>query len=124
MAIEKEISNNQDKLVEAREALRIFQEENKIANIDEETKQFISQKTDFESQLEKAKVELKKNLDEISATKNELNKELSISANTSEIVVSIPRLIKLNEQLAEIETKMSMLRVDLKESHPVFVALK
>ncbi|HZX48054.1 MAG TPA: Wzz/FepE/Etk N-terminal domain-containing protein [Nitrospirota bacterium] len=118
-----QIGENQRMLSGAIEELRSFQEHNKTANLDEEVRQLISRKAAFESQLEDTKVKYKENADKILATENELKKELGIF-EASKFNVTSPILERLKTQLIDIETKMSGLRVELKELHPDYVILK
>lgn len=123
VTIEEEISNNQKRLLEEMEALKAFQEKNRTANLDEEVRQLISQKTTFESQLERAQVEYNENNNRILATKKKLREEISIF-KTSELVITSPLLEKLRSQLVDIEAKIATLGIEIKEPHPEYIALK
>ena len=72
--MEEEIARNQKSLSESREKLSDFQQENRTANLDEEIKQLISMKSNFESQLETHQVEYAENKNKILATKRKLKR--------------------------------------------------
>lgn len=121
--LEGEISDNQQKLFQAQESLEAFMERSGTANIDEETKQLIIHKANFESQLDKARVEYNENSTKLIATEKKL-KEESIAFKPSEFIITSPFLEKLRSQLIDVETRMSSLGVEIKESHPEYIALK
>ncbi len=121
--LEAEIETNQKQLATARKALEDFQEQYRITNLDEETKQLIIQKTSFESQLERIQIEYEENQQRISATERELQKELGIF-KTSELIVTSPFLEKLKTQLIDIQAKIVSLQVELTDFHPDVLALQ
>lgn len=121
--IKEQLASTNARLAEAQEALRRFQEENKTANLDEEIRQVISVKTSFESQLQAGRVTYNENVKKIAATQRELRKEKGVFKQ-SEVVMSSPLLEKLKGQMADLEAQMAALRVEKKEAHPEFVALR
>lgn len=121
--LEDEISLNQKKYLDALDVLRSFQERNRIANLDEETRQLISQKTSFESQLETYQIAYNENKNKISSTERELKNELDI-LNASELIVTSPLLEAMKKQLVDMEIKIASMGVEYKESHPDSIALK
>lgn len=121
--IEEEIAKNQKKLSRAKGILKIFQQKNRTADLGEETKQLISIKTTFESQLENSHVAYNENRNKILATKKKLKEEDS-TFNASVLVITSPILEKLREQMVDMEAKMASLRVEIKEAHPDYIILK
>ncbi|MEP9411383.1 MAG: hypothetical protein HRF42_08270 [Candidatus Brocadia sp.] len=121
--IEDAIASNERKLLEATEALSAFQQKNKTANMDEETRQLISMKTVFESQLETYQVSYHENKKRVLTAKRKLKEEFR-TFNASGLVITSPLLEKLKEQLVDTEGKMASLRVEIKESHPAYMTLK
>lgn len=120
--VEHEISINQKGYLAAMKALKKFQKKKSIANLDEEAKQLIVLKTDFESQLKKSQIEHQENKHKILVTERELEKELGLYSG-DEFIVSSPLLVQLNEQLANIEVKLSALKVEFHDLHPEVMAL-
>lgn len=121
--IEEEIQKNRKSLSRAKGILKAFQQKNRTANLDEEIKQLISLKTTFESQLENAYIEYHENKNKMLAAKRRLKDEFR-AFKFSELVITSPLLEKLREQLVDMESKMASLRMEIKESHPEYVALK
>jgi len=121
--IKEQLASTNARLAEAQEALRRFQEENKTANLDEEIRQVIAVKSTFESQLQTGRVQYNENVKKIAATQRELRKEQGVFRK-SEVVMSSPLLEKLKGQMADLEAQMAALRVEKKEAHPEFVALR
>lgn len=121
--IEGEIAVNEERLTEATRALERFQLENKTANLEEEAKQLITMRTNFESLLETARIQLNETMKKIVATQRESERERGF-LRASELVVTSPLLETLKSKLVDIEAQMAAARVDLKESHPQFLALK
>jgi uncharacterized protein involved in exopolysaccharide biosynthesis len=121
--LEEDITRNQKGLSRAKGILKVFQQKNRTANLDEEIKQLITMKTTFESQLEASQVSHNENKNKILTTKRKL-KEEAVAFNTSELVITSPLLEKLRAQLVDIEAKMAALRVEIKETHPDYIVLK
>ena len=121
--MEEEIARNQKSLSESREKLSDFQQENRTANLDEEIKQLISMKSNFESQLETHHVEYAENKNKILATKRKLKDE-NQTFNISNIVITSPILEKLKVQMSDLDSKMAALSVEIKEPHPEYKILK
>jgi len=116
-AINVELEVNRKGLADARAELKAFQEENNTADLGEETRQLITLKTSFESQLEKARIELAEVKKKIAATEVELNTEMNL-LKASEVTVSSPLLLRLKDQLVDVESKISALKVEYKQAHP------
>ncbi len=121
--IKAEITENQKKLSKARGVLKIFQQKNQLAALDEETKQIITMKTNFESQLEHSQVEYAENKNKILETERKLKDEIG-AFMTSDPIITSPLLEKLRSQLVDIDAKMATLRAELKEIHPDYVISK
>ena len=111
--LEEDITRNQKSLSRAKGILKVFQQKNRTANLDEEIKQLITMKTTFESQLEASQVSYNENKNKILTTKRKL-KEEAVAFNASELVITSPLLEKLRAQLVDIEAKMAALRVEIK----------
>lgn len=121
--LEEDITRNQKGLSRAKGILKVFQQKNRTANLDEEIKQLITMKTTFESQLETSQVSYNENKNKILTTKRKL-KEEAVAFNASELVITSPLLEKLRAQLVDIEAKMAALRLEIKETHPEYMVLK
>lgn len=121
--MEDEIARNQKSLSEAREKLSDFQKEHGTANLEEEIKQLISMKSNFESQLKTHQVEYAENKNKILATKRKLKDE-NRAFNISDLVITSPMLEKLKAQLSDLDSKMAALSVEIKEPHPEYKILK
>lgn len=112
-----ELNANRKNLLEARTALKTFQEKNNTADLKEETRQLISLKTTFEAALEKARIELTEVGNKIASTEEELATEMSL-LQASEVTVTSPQLQRLRDELVDIESKISELKVEFREAHP------
>ncbi len=121
--IELELKANREALGKARKALSEFQEKNDTANLAEETRQLIALKTSFESDLEKSEISLRGVMKRIASTEEELGKEENLLKD-SDVTVMSPLLLKLKDQLVETESKISELKVELKEAHPDMRSLR
>jgi uncharacterized protein involved in exopolysaccharide biosynthesis len=121
--IEEEISVLRHKFDEARHALKEFQKTKGVIAPDVHESQLISQKTDFQSKLNDALIEQKKNESKITSLKKQLEKEAKIYVS-SELIIGSPLMGSLRQELSDVELKMTRLKVDYKENHPDFVVLK
>ncbi|MBE7445610.1 MAG: hypothetical protein HS132_10325 [Planctomycetia bacterium] len=121
--LEEDIARYQKSLSRAKGILKVFQQKNRTANLDEEIKQLITMKTTFESQLETSQALYNENKNKILTTKRKLKDE-SVAFNASELIITSPLLEKLRAQLVDIESKMAALRVEIKETHPDYMILK
>ncbi len=121
--LEETIKVNQEKLAQAKRELIDFQEKNRTASLEEEIRQLILQKKEFQSMLKVKKVELKENTSNIAALKEEIEKEASLF-DSSNVVITSPLLESLKKDLSDVETKMAGLRAEFKESHLNFINLK
>lgn len=99
--------------------LKKFKETYGISNLDEEVKQLISLKIDFQRKLKESEVEFKKTKEEIKNTKIQLLKEAKLYTPSS-LAVESPLLEELKKKLCDLESKMASLRVEYREKHPEF----
>ncbi len=120
--ISSQLRIHRNSLMEARKALKSFQEENNTADIKEETKQLILLKTAFESQMESSRIALTEVMKKIAATEAEIQTEMSL-LQASEVTVTSALLVNLKEQLLDIESKIAELKVEFKEAHPTVKSL-
>lgn len=123
LILEREIESTRAKLAHAKQKLKEFQEKNKTAALDEETRQLISQKMDFQSRYETTQVERRENETKIAALKPQLAKE-AILFTGSELVITSPLLEDLRERLAEVDAKLVGSKPYIHEIHPDFISLK
>ncbi len=123
LMLEQEIKSTRAKLAQEKQKLQEFQERNRTAALDEETRQLISQKMHFQSRYEAIEVEKRENEAKISALKLQLAKEAILFAD-SELVITSPLLEGLRERLAEVDTKLVGSKAYIHESHPDFISLK
>ncbi len=121
--IEKEIILVKDRLNAARKALRDFQEQNSVISLKEEQQRLISQRAGFQLNLEQSQVLLRENTIKIAALDVEKEKEAALFAS-SEFAIESPLLFFLRRDLSNIEVKLAGMRVDKKETHPDYIALK
>lgn len=123
LILEKEIRSKKASLVQARQRLQTFQKSHNIAALQEETRQLISQKMDFQTKHEATAVEQQENERRIAALKVELAKEGSLFEQ-SDLVITSPLLQELREGRAEIARKLAGLKAHIHEAHPDFIDLK
>src|SRR3989338_5416952 len=100
--LEEDIEVNQKRLSRAKYVLTVFQQKHKTANLDEETKQLIAMKTNFETNLKSMQIKYSENKNKILATKRKLKDEIH-AFRVSELVITSPLLEKLKAQLVEKE---------------------
>ena len=123
LIMEQEIKSTKASLAQARQRLQTFQKRHNIAALEEETRQLISQKMDFQSKHEATEVEQQENERKIAALKVELAKEGSLFEQ-SDLVITSPLLEQLREGRAEVDRKLAGLKAHIHESHPDFIDLK
>lgn len=121
--IAQEIKRTKDRLYEAKQKLKEFQEKNGTLVLDDEKTQLISQKGDFLYKLESAKVSEYEIDGKIEGLKNQMEKESALFTS-SKFYFTSPLLTDLRKELSDIEIKMAGLKVELRESHPDFITLK
>ncbi|MCF6158408.1 MAG: hypothetical protein E3K32_07515 [wastewater metagenome] len=121
--IKEDIRKNKRKLSRAKGMLRLFEQKNKTANLDEEVKQLISMKSVFKSQLENARVSYYEGKKQIQIMEKKLREE-AMAIKGSEFLVTNPLLEKLRAQLVDLEAKKASLRVEIKETHPEYMILQ
>ena len=123
LSIETQVKDTSKRLEQAKKNLRNFQEANRTTSLDEETRQLISEKTNFQIKLEDTRVKLKETHKRIQALEKQLKTEANLFISTD--VITTSALVEdLKKQLSDSEAQMAGMRAELKEEHPEFVALK
>lgn len=120
--MENEISVIEEKTTRAILTLKEFQEKNSTANLDVEVNQLVGQRAAFQTRLEGLEVDYEGTSAKLAVTENELKKEQAIF-KSDEPVFDSPLLSQLNEKLADLDVKLSMMKVEFQDSHPDVVAL-
>ena len=121
--LEKEIKKTKKSLKKAQENLESFQKRHKIADLDEEMKQLISQKTNFDQKIKETKVSLNEVSKQIESTQIQLTKEAKLYL-PSELTITSPLIESLKQRLCDLEGKMAALQVEYRKEHPEFLAVK
>jgi uncharacterized protein involved in exopolysaccharide biosynthesis len=121
--IEREIAYLQNRLGEDRNTLKEFERTNGVISPDEYQRQIFSQKADFQSKLNEAGIEQKRNESGITARFSELDKEAALM-NSAEFSVESPLLENLRKDLVRISVDMASVKSDIKEFHPDFIKLR
>jgi uncharacterized protein involved in exopolysaccharide biosynthesis len=109
LMIREEIDTTKKELEQARLALKIFQEENEIADLDAETNQHTVIKNTLQSTLQRTEISEKENNSRIAALKKQIENEAQ-SFTTAGILVNSPVLEKLKEEKTIVEKKLEQLR--------------
>ncbi|RLB10811.1 MAG: hypothetical protein DRG39_05505 [Deltaproteobacteria bacterium] len=121
--LQRQISENKRHLENAQEILEKFQKEHKIADLEKEMEQLISQKSIFEQKMKETEVNLKEANKKIESLRAQLAKEAQMYM-PSELVTTSPLIENLREKLSDLEAKMAKLKVEYKETHPEFLSAK
>lgn len=99
--LEGQVSRKYVDLTNSEEALRNYQETQKVASLDQETSELVSRLAQVESELESARVTLQAKLEQKSSLQEKLEeRKQSLPKDLSEI--STPYLQSLQEQLAQV----------------------
>ena len=107
-SIEKKIQ-----LKEAEDTLKIFQEKGRIIALDEQAQALIQQLSQFESQMNAAKIELIANEDVLKKYREELAKQDPKLADYLESVTSETYITALQNQIAQIQLGKDLAQVQL-----------
>lgn len=121
--IEKMMLENERKLTKTKRELRAFQEKNRTTDLNEEIKQLISQKTDFQMNLQSARVEQQVNETNVMALKEKVEAEADIY-KSSNFVLTSPLLDKLKKDITDVETQIASIKAEFSEAHPERVNLR
>lgn len=121
--LNNQVADTEKQLLEAKAAIKSFEEENKIASLPEELKILTDQRSSFQTAIENAEVQIRENKESIKAYTDELKKENQLISENNFILTnsSIDHLEKkLSDQAAQIASSS----VELKEEHPEVKGLK
>jgi tyrosine-protein kinase Etk/Wzc len=98
--VENQQKKKEQELKLSEERLRDYQEQERVASLDEETTDLVTSLSEYEAKLEAARIELRANLELKKSFEEQLNeRKQTLSTDLSEI--STPYLISLQEQLAQ-----------------------
>ncbi|MBC2694142.1 MAG: hypothetical protein HF982_02460 [Desulfobacteraceae bacterium] len=123
LSIASQVKDTKRRLDQARKQLQNFQETNSTTFLDEEIRQLISEKTNFQVKLEDTRVKLKETQKRIHALEKQLETEANLFIST-EVIITSPLVDDLKKQLSGLEVEMAGMKAELKEEHPQFAALK
>lgn len=121
--IKGEISETNENLIEAGNALKRFEEESNIASIDEEIMHLTSQRFSFQGKLEDTNVLIRGNDGKIKAFETQLKKEGILIAE-QEFSLTNSLIDYLQKKLSDLSVQISSALVELKETHPDVKMLK
>ncbi|MCC7202175.1 MAG: hypothetical protein IT393_05840 [Nitrospirae bacterium] len=123
IAIQDEINNVKRKLKKDEDELRRFKLNNRALFINEDASVIEREKVSMQMEIEKAKVSLKVNDDNIAKLEDMLAKEAKIYVS-SPLIYSSPIIMRLQTQLSDIEVAMASLSVDIQGQHPDMMKLQ
>ncbi|NWF52468.1 MAG: hypothetical protein HXY47_05230 [Nitrospirae bacterium] len=110
-------------LLEAKEEMKLFEEKNNIASVEEEIKNLTEQRTSFQTQLENTKILITENDKKIKTTVEQLKKEGNILTE-NEFILTNPYIEYLQQKLSDQATQIAAASVELEEKHPDIKALR
>lgn len=123
--IKQQISESQESLLMAEDALKRFEESNNIASIDEEIKNLTAQRISFQDKLESTDALITENEEKIDAISEQLNKEQELySKQDFSLFETNPLIEHLQKNLSDLSAQIASKSVDFKESHPDVLMLK
>jgi len=121
--LETEIKKVTKQLNETQTKLENFQKKHEVADLDEQMRQLILQKANFEKEISETKVALEEIDRQIESTPVELIKEAKLYL-PSALSVTSPLIESLKQKLSDLEAKMAALKVEYLEEHPEFLKMK
>jgi polysaccharide biosynthesis transport protein len=121
--MERHVADITNRLFEAENALKNFEEKKNIASIDEEIKNLTSQRILFQSQLESTEVQIKDNEEKINSVSEQFKKEKTLYSGR-DFAVTSPLIEYLQKKLSDLSVKIVATEVELKETHPDLLMLK
>ncbi len=110
-------------LQEAKDELKLFEEQNNIASIDEEIKNLTGQRISFQTQLENTRILISENGKKIQSTVEQLKKEGNMIAE-NDFLLTNSSIEYLQKKLSDQAAQIAAASVELEEKHPDMKALR
>jgi len=121
--LSKQIVDAEKNLQEAKDTLKLFEEKNNIASVDEEIKSLTDQRVSFQTQLENTKVQISENDKKIKSSVEQIKKEGSIIAE-NEFILTNPSIEYLQNKLSDQSAQIAAASVELQEKSYDMKALR
>lgn len=121
--IEKELPRAKKELNETAEALRKFQMENRILDLEEETKASVKNISDIGNELAKARSDLA----DTNAQEIEIRRQMNLPVDQAVDITSlsqVPGVQGLLTELQKVETRLAILKAKYTDSHPSIIELE
>lgn len=115
--MEKEIKNNERRLKDSENALRMFQEKNNLTSISTEIDNLADRKIDLQTEIEKSHTALSEINTKIAKLEEFLTKEADLYISSS-LIDSNLYIRNLRNQLSDTEAAIAALKIDYQDSHP------
>jgi uncharacterized protein involved in exopolysaccharide biosynthesis len=110
-------------LREAKNEMKLFQEKNNIASLDDEIKNLTDQRISFQTTLDNTKVQRSENSKKIASTVEQLKKEGDLIVENDFLLTS-PSIDYLKNKLSDLASQIAAASVELEERHPDMKALR
>lgn len=114
--LNKQSADAEKNLQEAKDEMKIFEQKNNIASIDEEIKNLTNQRVSFQTQLENTKILIAENSKKIGSTIEQLKKEGSIIAE-NEFLLTNSSIEYLQQKLSDQAAQIAAASVQLEEKN-------
>jgi uncharacterized protein involved in exopolysaccharide biosynthesis len=121
--LNKQSADAERNLQEAKNEMKIYEQKNNIASIDEEIKNLTNQRVSFQTQLENTKILISENSKKIGSTIEQLKKEGSIIAQ-NEFLLTNSSIEYLQQKLSDQAAQIAAASVQLEEKHYDMKALR
>lgn len=121
--IEEQINGIQERLSEARHRQHEFQKANNVVDIGRYKQNLLEKSLEYHQKIIATNVSHQEIQTKINAVKTEMEKEADLYKST-ELIVGSPLILKLRQELSDLELQMASLKSELRDSHPDVVSLK
>jgi uncharacterized protein involved in exopolysaccharide biosynthesis len=121
--LSRQLVDVENNLQEAKDELKLFEERNNIASVDEEIRNLTGQRVSFQTQLENTKILIAENSKKIGSTLEQLKKEDSIIAE-NEFLLTNSSIEYLQQKLSDLAAQIAAASVQLEEKHYDMKALR
>jgi len=121
--LDKQSTDSEKNLQEAKNEMKNFEQKNNIASIDEEIKNLTNQRISFQTQLENTKILIAENSKKMGSTIEQLKKEGSIIAE-NEFLLTNSSIEYLQQKLSDQAAQIAAASAQLEEKHYDMKALR
>ncbi|OGW38904.1 MAG: hypothetical protein A2Y97_06970 [Nitrospirae bacterium RBG_13_39_12] len=121
--LENQLIGIEKNLQDAQKDLKLFEEKNDIASVEEEIKNLTEQRVSFQTQLENTQVLIAENSKKMAGTIEQLKKEGSM-IEENEFLLTNSSIEYLQQKLSDQAAQIAAASVELEKKHPDMMALR